>query len=204
MAASVLANQAVLTALQFGDWDAAYRLLQEAEADGADATGAPNPIISDRLFWRVLIDIEGRGQAWRQSHLAVLAEAARHDPESFQVRFWRVVGWVAAGRGGTGSDCSSAVDSFVDLALSVAEGSTCPLMMAHLGHGLDRHFQQRPETTLRSDEAIWLRAYSGINAALVGNDAAAAAAIVDLSVNASGRNCALDLAEVVQDILDTP
>lgn len=198
---AILLNQAILTALQFGDWQRAEVLLSEA----MDTTGSEvSPALrSDRLFWYVLMETEGKSMPWTSQHMALLDEAAQLDPESFQVRFWRLVGWISAGHRLFRADCEEKVETFVDIAFDAAQGSTCPLMMAHMGHTLERQFTLRPEGSLGSETSIWLRGYAGLNAALVGHEAAARAAQTDLTDSLATGTCAPELADTIRLILES-
>jgi hypothetical protein len=165
---AVLVNQRILTALQFGQDGVAASLIESAGFPGWLSSG----LLSDRLFWSVLVGIDGGAtpDIWRKTLDPALEQAWIADPLSFQVRVWRVISWVEGfGTKGSGS-CRTRMANFSARVLDVSEASACPLMLGHFVAATDRHFQSRSDDNLPvlSERAAWRKFAVGISAVISG------------------------------------
>lgn len=170
-------SQRILTALQFG---------QTPDVTGAETPGHA----ADRLFWQVMTDAPGATQrAWRDDLLPRLDAGFATDPSSFQIRAWRVIGWLRADPPGT---CADRIADWSTRLLDLSEASACPLMLGHVTHAIDRALGSRPDTDPDNDRAVWRAFGDGMLAVVAGAPDVAAARRAEIMT--SGTFCAPTLA----------
>lgn len=198
---AVLINLQVQTALQFRRLDAARSLLAEASDGPLDL---PAPLLSDRLFWRAYLAINGaaRPETWREDIAPFLDRARAADPTSFQVRMLGVVAFLKSAPWHGSASCHSLVGEFSERVLSVTEGSACPLMLGHISHGLDRALVARPVGTPGNAPEAWHLLATGLLSVLVGNGPQAAAALAGLEQAAGEIRCGQVMLRGLADVVD--
>ena len=188
---AILRNQRILVALQFGDRERAASMLDRYGLPDE----IPRPLLSDRLFWSVLLQAENAtGQAWRDTLEPMLQRAFEADSASFQVRVWRLIAWLE-GRAGQPAGCSEKIRSFSDVVLDVSEASACPMMIGHLAYALDRHFRSRARGDDRGQRGVWRVFAEGLFAVVSGERDTAEEAINFLAGPAAGTTCAVELGQ---------
>lgn len=147
----VLENLKIETALQFQRSEIALSLL----AAYGRPNDLPGPLLSDRLFWSVFPFFDTADtDEWRSNILPILERAFEADRSSYQIRVWRVIGWLMADMWEEHRDCGYAVSLFSARVLDSTAEAACPLMLGHLSHTLDRVFEmragERPGTELET------------------------------------------------------
>lgn len=155
-----------LLALQHGRADQARTVLT-----GVDPITAPDAVASDLLFLSVLAEAPNATQsAWRETHLATLDRAALLDPTSFQVRAWRVIGWLMAApwEGEALPDtCSAIARDFAQRLLDLSAAGACPVMIGHLDLAMARHFRSRVVSEPAQGAMVWRQFANGLFSVLI-------------------------------------
>lgn len=197
LAQAVLANLRIETALQFGRTAAARGIA--ARLGSGD--GLPGPLVSDRLFWRAVMEADGAGRlAWRDSIAPTLDKALRADPSSFQVRVWRVIAFLKSRPWRDGRPCNALIGTFSDLVLDTTQGSVCPLMLGHLDHALARAMRRRPAGRPAAPGESWQLFASGLIGVMVGHGPMVQAASAGLSGNPSAGRCTPAMARALAGV----
>ena len=187
----VLKNQKILMALQFGDEKAAAGLL-DAYGYSSDV---PPPLLSDRLFWGVLVDLDrATAPNWKTVLEPRLDLAIDADPTSFQVRVYRVISWLSAESWRDGGSCLKLIEQFSNRVLDVSEENACPLMIGHFSHIFDRHFQRREAERPASSAASWQAFAIGLLAFVGGEQQTVKTISEYLSGLKSSVGCASEMA----------
>lgn len=193
----LLENQQIHVALQFGDRETARTLL----AAHGMSEALPGPIRSDRLFWSAMVNQPGASpREWRDTLLPRLDQAFAADPTSFQVRVWRAIGWLEGAAWTGGDDCTTLIREFSTRVLDVSQASACPLMIGHVAHAMDRHFDVRSEDAPISTLATWRKFATGLLAILSGERATAAAMRLALAESASQIACAAEMSSEIRRV----
>jgi len=186
----VLQNQHVLWAMQLGGDAKAADIL----AKYGLPEDLPPSLASDRLFWGVLgAQAQGRG-AWTKDHLPALDAAFVADPTSFQVRAWRVIGWIKAEPWKSKAQCGPLIRDFSNRILDLSDAGACPLMIGHLAFAMDRALGDRGLARGKAPQAVWRR-FSAALLGVVSGDRALVAELRDtITVAATqGTPCAADM-----------
>jgi hypothetical protein len=155
-----------LLALQHGRTDQARTVLT-----AVDPTAAPDAVASDLLFFSVLAEAPtATHTAWRETHLATLERAAVLDPTSFQVRAWRVIGWLIAapweGQTRPGA-CPTIARDFAQRLLDLSAAGACPVMIGHLDLAIARHFRSRVVSEPAHGAMVWRQFANGLFSVLI-------------------------------------
>ncbi len=187
---AILENQLILTALQFNEPAEALRLIS---LYGMPDT-LPAPLKSDRLFWAAISNQEtSSAQQWRSNRLPQLDAAMNADPSSFQVRVWRVIGWLEA-EGWKDKACGDAISAFSSRLLDLSDAGACPLMISHFSHASDLHFGPNGSLDAVTDQAVWRHFATGLLAIIAKDDETAESLRVTLTQASDKNQCANQMA----------
>ncbi|WP_428925339.1 hypothetical protein [Marinibacterium sp. SX1] len=157
-----LTDLRLLTALQLGD------------SPDVPTGGLQGPALSDRLFWRTMVAAPGATpNLWATTLLPALDAALAADPTSFQVRAWRVIGWLRADGAARGT-CAARIADWSTRLLDLSEASACPLMLGHVAHATDLAMGSRPDTDTDATRATWRRFGEALLAVVAGRPEVAA------------------------------
>ena len=181
----ILENQSILTALQFQDTAMAMRFLDQFGTDDA----LPGPILSDRLFWSVIAQSSAPTATWRTVLMPGLDSALAADPSSFQVRVWRVLGWLST-RNWESESCAQNVKAFSDIVLDLSDAGACPVMIAHFSHGAARFFGPLKHRNPSDPVFGWKAFGDGLLSFVSGNDATLSQSITEFSSPGAPYQCA--------------
>lgn len=155
-----------LLALQHGRDEEARSIL--ATVNPSDA---PDAVASDLLFFSVLADAPYASRSdWREAHLPALDSAARLDPTSFQVRAWRVIGWLLAApwEGEKRPNaCPTIARDFAQRLLDLTAAGACPTMIGHLDLAMARQFHSRVTLEPAQGAMVWRQFANGLFSILV-------------------------------------
>ncbi|MFZ5965502.1 hypothetical protein ACOXXX_21410 [Thalassococcus sp. BH17M4-6] len=181
---TVLIHQAALTALQFQDPQRTKVLL-----DGVTLPAdAPKDVIFDQVFLGILADAQEAGAAeWAAELLPRIDTLKTEDTSAFGLRAWRLYGWFLAKYNRSFASCDAAIDDFMTRVLDVSEASSCPLLLGHFEHALDRRLQSA-SATRSTEEAQWRLLAGGVLASVSGRDDAAL--VAQAKLDAVGTLCA--------------
>ncbi len=184
----IIENQRVLVAMQFEQNEVAADYLEKL----LDEPNVPSAIMADRLFWKAILYVDAGAtlDIWRNKVEHLLEQSWKADPSSFQTRVWRIISWIEAGSWSGVSNCHQMITDLSTRILDVSEASACPLMIGHITHVLDRHFNFRADGSVppsKSQEA-WLVFTTGLLSVVSGEKAVAAAARISLQ-NAAQISC---------------
>jgi len=190
VARGIIENQLILTALQFDDPVEASRLLDLY----GTPPNLPDPLKSDRLFWQAVTNGESASpEQWKSERLPRLDAAMNADPSSFQVRAWRVIGWLEA-EDWKDKACGEAISAFSKMLLDISDAGACPLMISHFAHASDLHFGTDGLSTDPTARAVW-RQFAAALLAIVVKDVETADSLRETLSDASGETeCAGQMA----------
>ena len=176
-----------LLALQHGRPDQARNVLATV-----DPMAAPDAIASDLLFFSVLAEAPtATHAAWHETHLEKLERAALLDPTSFQVRAWRVIGWLEATPwdGQARPDaCPALARDFARNLLDLSAAGACPVMIGHLDLAMARHFRSRVASEPAQGVMVWRQFANGLFSVLI-NEGETAEAMQRALVSAEPETC---------------
>jgi hypothetical protein len=179
----IIENQLILTALQFNDPVEASRLLSLY----GKPTTLPAPLTSDRLFWEAILNGKAASpKQWQSELLPKLDAAMGADPSSFQVRAWRVIGWLEA-EGWNDMACGDAISVFSKRLLDMSDAGACPLMISHFAHASDLHFGTDVHFNSIASQAIW-RQFATALLAVIAKDHQTVARLRQTLSEMSGNN----------------
>lgn len=158
----VIENRMILTALQFDDAALAKQLL----ATVGQPADLPGPLLSDRLFWRAYLSFGTiTAELWSIEHSLQLERALEMDPTSFQVRFWRIAGWLNAHQWEEVS-CAAALRTYSDMLLDMSEAGSCSLMVGHLSNALTLELSGAKSGRISADLDAWTTFTNGLLAVI--------------------------------------
>ena len=170
-----LAVHRALLALQFGEVSQAQAMITELLDDDL-----PDAVASDVVFLDVVTRAEGTSAAaWRDDLLPRLEVAYRLDPASFQVRAWRVIGWLEAvpalGNRSARSDCAALATDLSNRIFDLSDAGACPVIIGNIDFAIERHFEERvafeTSTVMLDDHRMpWRQFTSGLLAEIVLSD----------------------------------
>ena len=193
----LLQNLEIETALQFERHDAARRLIDEY----AYPRTLSGPLLSDRLFWTAYTMSYGASAAsWRSDILPLLEQAHQADPSSYQVRVWRMIGWLRAGMWDQYESCNGAVSVFSDIVLDTTEQAVCPLMLGHLSHTLERTFEMRAGEHVETELEAWHSFAEALLSTLVANQALRDRLVARLQQAEPSAACADQMASALLEL----
>lgn len=193
----VVENRMILTALQFDDMALAKQLL----ASVGEPVDLPDPLLSDRLFWQAYLGFAtAPAEVWATKHSQQLDRALALDPTSFQVRFWRIAGWLNAHQWDEMS-CTAALATYSDMLLDMSEAGSCSLMVGHFSNALTLELGAANAGRISSDLAAWMTFTNGLLAVISLNPDVSGAFTAEL-VAASASSCAPLLASELARIGD--
>lgn len=158
----VIENRMILTALQFDDAALAKQLL----ATVGEPADLPGPLLSDRLFWQAYLSFgTATPEVWATEHSRQLERALEMDPTSFQVRFWRIAGWLNAHQWEEVS-CTAALRTYSDMLLDMSEAGSCSLMVGHLSNALTLELSGAKAGRISADLDAWMTFTDGLLAVI--------------------------------------
>ncbi|KAA5598223.1 hypothetical protein [Blastochloris sulfoviridis] len=182
---AILLNEKILTALQFRDTSAAKRVLEESGPPG----DVPAALLSDRLFFRVLVAEDGATpRDWASVLDELLTEALQKDPSHFSVRVWRLLAWFKGRAARSEDSCPGAIRALSTRALDVSQASACPLLVGHVDHVIARRLES-PGLAGSGPDASWRSFVTGLLAHVTRNRPVEAAALGDLARRARAGSC---------------
>lgn len=191
-------NRMVLTALQFDDAVLARQLIASAGAP----EDLPAALLSDRLFWQAYLGFAtASADVWATEYSPLLDRALALDPTSFQVRFWRVAGWLN-GRQWGGVSCATALATYSSMLLDMSEAGSCSLMAGHFSNALTLELGAAKAGRISADLDAWMTFTDGLLAVISQNPDLADAFTAELAA-APASSCVPLLASELARIRGT-